>query len=170
MKCIPPINWVQDRTIRGGDPEDSWKQLSFRPILYLCTWVSALVILMFGDFTSFPPETRDNAADWLFWVWGGLSLGAPIMGLVAIRLIFSPHGASKYRGMWLRFGADCTQFIAILAYTVMRFTVGDYHIYTMGVLAAVLLYVFHLVMMGGQQLLGVEILAARLQEDKDANG
>ena len=81
-----------------------------------------------------------------------------------------PDGRIKYRGMWMRMGADASQFIAVLTYVIFRFSLGDYHIYNMGVLLAALIYSFHLVMFGAEQLLGVEVLASQLHLRESPDG
>lgn len=142
------------------------RELSFRPVLYLATWISTLVIIVCGDFTSFPEIQRDDSSLSLFWIWGGLSLVAPAMALYALRMAYSQEGKKKYRGIYWRFGADCIQFISVLTYTVMRLSVGDFHIYTMGISFAICIYTFHQVIFGAQELVGVEELAYKLRREK----
>jgi hypothetical protein len=137
--------------------------VSFRPFLYVFTWVSTLLLLFNGDFASVPEELRDNT-DGIFWVWGGLSLWAPPVALLASVLIRkSPQ--CKYRALWLRLSADFCQFIAILVYLIMRIYVGDYHVYSMAFQFAALGYMAHLVMGDSVKLMGIEALAAKLRRE-----
>lgn len=137
----------------------------FRPMLYLGTFLATVLLITHGDFTSVPEELRDKTGG-SFWVWGGLSLWAPPTALLAYWLIQrSPK--CKYRAMWIRLGADLCQLVAMAIYCVMRFMLGDYHVYTMAMLAAAILYVFHLVLWDCEQLIGVERLASRLQKEAE---
>lgn len=139
------------------------RTVSFRSMLYLGTLLATVILLTHGDFTSIPEELQDETGG-IFWVWGGLSLWAPPTALLADWLI-RKSPPCKYRAMWIRLGADLSQLVAMVIYLVMRLYLGDYHIYTMGLLFAVIVYVFHLVLWDSEQLIGVEKLASRLQKE-----
>jgi hypothetical protein len=136
---------------------------SFRPLLYVFTWLATVLVLINGDFASVPEELRDNT-DGIFWVWGGLSLCAPPIALLAAVLLHKSPPC-KYRAMWLRLGADLSQFVAILVYVIVRISIGDYHVYSMAFQLAALGYIAHLVVWDAIKLLGVEALAAKLQQE-----
>jgi hypothetical protein len=138
---------------------------AFRPVLYLATWISTLILIISGDFTSMPEELRD-ASEGTFWVWGSLALwSAPVALLADFLIKRSPP--CKYRAMWLRLGADIAQFFSILVYQAMRLYMGDHHIYSTAVLFAALIYVALLIVVDGAQLIGVERLAKRLSGNPD---
>lgn len=145
--------------IVGGLP--NWC-MSFRHFLYISTWVATFIVITKGDFASIPDELQDEAQG-TFWIWGGLSLWAAPVALLADVLI-AKSSTCKYRGMWLRLGSDIAQFISILVYLLLRFYIGDYHIYSTAVTFAALSYVAVLVISDIDQLIHVERLASRLEK------
>lgn len=133
----------------------------FRPILYLATWAATIIIIVKGDFASIPDELQDEAQG-TFWVWGSLSLFATPLALLADYLLHKSPPC-KYRAMWMRLGADLSQFVSILVYLLLRFYLGDYHVYSTAALMAALGYVTYLVFWDIAQLIGVERLAEKLE-------
>lgn len=134
---------------------------SFRHFLYISTWVATLIIIFKGDFAAIPNELQDEA-EGTFWVWGGLSLWAAPVALLADFLI-RKSPPCKYRAMWLRQGADTAQVVSILSYLILRLYMGDYHVYSTAVLFAALGYAVYLTMWDAMQLIEVERLASHLE-------
>ena len=161
-RCVPPISWV-NRWIVPPEQDQDWQRVSYQPMLYLLAWWAALVVLIGGDFAGVPITLRDQPGGF-FWVWTSLSLIAPPMALVSLWLIQNGSGSWKYRGLWLRLGADCGQFSAMLTYSVLRLQLGDFHVYPIATLLASTLFVFHLVLRDVRRLWEVERLATRIYD------
>lgn len=160
--CIPPIKWLQKWVV----PPDSadWQRVAFQPMLYLSIWLGVIVVLIKGDFTNVPSEFADDPHG-AFWAWGGLGLLCPPMALGALRMIREDsNGYWKYRGLWLRLGADIGMFAALLTYTTVRIQIGDFHVIPVACLMASTLFVFHLVLRDFKRLHEVEKLASALRQ------
>lgn len=97
-------------------------------------------------------------------MWGGLSLLCPPLALAALWMIESKDGHMKYRGFLLRLGADVGQATAITVYTIVRLSMGDFHVYPMGALIACVIFVWHLVMRDVTRLILVENLATQIHK------
>ena len=138
-----------------------WQRIAFQPMLYLALWVGAIVVIIWGDIWSMPPTLRDTS-EGVFIVWGTLSLFCPPLGLIALWMIQSESGVVKYRGFWMRLAADIGQFTALFVYVAYRFHIGDYHVMTMAVLVACVVFIGHLVMRDAKRVHAVENLAKKL--------
>ena len=143
-------------------PNDDWPIIPWQPLLFLSTWVTALILLFWGDFTNIPPETADQVRDNVGVLWVGLSLACPPLGLWSMHLIRHKTGATRYRGLWLRLAADLGQLAALTVYSTVRFSEGDYHIYSQGILVAALIFVSFLVYRDCRTLLRTELLARHI--------
>ena len=159
--CIPPIGWVQRRLVPPKGTPD-WQRIAFQPMLYLCLWISAIVIVVADRFqtAAFASEHAGN----IFWLWSGLSLLCPPMTIVSLWLIQSPHGDKKYRGLWLRLAADIGQCTAITVYLILRLAIGDWHIYPFSCLIACWIFVCHLVLRDAERIYTVEKLARKIEK------
>ena len=163
-RCVPPIRWLRRWFIPEGSAD--WQKVAFQPMLFLCLWLAALIILVRGDFRSVPAVFSDKNNSPVFWVWVGLSLVCPPLGLVSLRMIRDDaNGRWKYRGFWFRLAADIGQLTALTVYTVLRFQMGDYHIYPVACLVACTLFVAHLVMRDVKKVWQLESLARALRND-----
>ena len=160
--CIPPIGYVQKLLIPPQGTPD-WQRVSFQPMLYLCLWLSSIIIMIWGDFASYPALFADEHSGNIFWLWAGLSLLCPPMGMASLWLIQSPHGGKKYRGLWLRLAADIGQLTAVTVYVILRFAIGDWHVYPMACLIACWIFVGHLVLRDAERIYTVEKLAKKIQ-------
>ena len=138
-------------------------------MLYLCLWIATILVVFRGDFTSLPSDYVDNHHDSIFWLWAGLSLVCPPLALGALHLIESSKGERKYRGFWLRLGADVGQACALTVYTLIRITTGDFHVYPRGALIACVIFAWHLVMRDARRLIEVEKLANMLHRRGDGS-
>ena len=141
---------------------DTWQRIAFQPMLYLCLWVGAIIVIVRGDFTSLPQEFMDNHHTAMFWLWAGLSLICPPMAMGAMQMIKSSNGYREYRGLWLRLGADIGQSSALSTYLVLRFSEGDYHVYPMAAVVAAGIFCWHIVLRDVKRLIEVEQLATQL--------
>lgn len=146
---------------------DDWDRVAFQPMLYLATFLAAVTVLIFGDFTNLPthPGIQTDREFGLFWIWAILSLTCPALGLGSLWLVQNREGKYRYRGLWLRLAADIGQFTAMGTYLILRLTWGDYHIYPVTVLGAAVLFVGHLIMRDIRRLMQVEQLANILHRD-----
>lgn len=136
--------------------------MAFQPILYLSMWLAALIILVVGDRHTVPFPDNANA---LYWVWGGLSLTCPMLALLALRMLRrdTTNSRWKYRGLWVRLGADIGQFTAMSVYLALRISEGDYHVYPTAALMAGAVFVLHLIIRDVKRLHRVEGLATDLR-------
>lgn len=161
--CVPPIKWLQRWVVPPEGAED-WQRVSFQPMLYLATWIATWVILIAGDFASIPETFRDEAAKTqVLWSWGALGLLSPVIGIGSLRMITHGTGRWRYRGLWMRLGADVGQFAAMVIYLVLRIAVGDYHVYPVACLASCGVFVMHLCFRDIRRLHEVESLAAKIR-------
>ena len=159
--CVPPIKWLQRWIV--PQESDDWARVPFQPMLYFCLWFAAIVMLIWGDFAAHPEPFSDLMTTGTFWAWGGLSLLCPPLALGSLRMIRDDApGHWKYRGLWLRLGADIGQFVALMMYTIVRFQIGDYHVYPVACLVACGLFVFHLILRDAKRLREVEVLASQI--------
>lgn len=166
--CGPPIKWVQRMFIPPTDNAD-WSRVAFQPMLYLGTWTAALLVIAFGDFSYLaanPGVVDYERAHQLFWVWNTLALIAPPMALLSLWLINQHKGKPRYRGLWLRLGADMMQAISMTIYLLLRLNLGDFHITPITVYAACDLFVFHLVMRDVKRLRENEQLARTIHQKR----
>jgi hypothetical protein len=138
--------------------------LAWQPLLYISTWIAALVLLCLGDFENIPPETTDTPGGTVEWVWLGLSLISPPVALLASHLIRHRCGAVRYRGFWLRLAADLGQFTALTTYTIFRLSTGDYHIYPAAIVIAAAIFTGTLVYMDCRALVKTEKIARTLNK------
>lgn len=161
--CIPPIGWVQRRLVPPKGAPD-WQRIAFQPMLYLCLWIAAIIILVKGDFATIPPLFADEHSGNAFWIWASLSLICPPLALGSLWLIQSPHGEKKYRGLWLRIAADIGQLTAITVYLILRFAIGDWHVYPMACIIACWIFVAHLVLRDAERIYTVEKLARKIDK------
>ena len=145
---------------------DDWQRIAYQPMLYLCLWIAAIVILIKGDFAAIPPIFKDETTGSTYWLWTGLSLICPPIALASLWLIQQASGVWKYRGLWTRLGADFGQLIALVIYTWIRFAIGDWHVYPQATLIASTLFVAHLVLRDAERLFVVERLATKLHRIK----
>lgn len=166
--CIPPIRWIQ-RVFIPPQTND-WIRVSYQPMLYLATFVAAILILIFGDVTALPahPTIREDSPFGLFWIWITLALSAPPMALGSLWLIQNRDGVQRYRGILLRLGADIFQFTVMLIYLILRLFWGDYHIIPIAVFAASTLFVAHLIMRDIHDIRRTERLAIRIRNGRGA--
>lgn len=147
---------------------DDWDRIAYQPMLYLSTFLAALTILIFGDFTTMgghagiPADTEFG----LYGVWTAMSLCCPVLGLGSLWLIQNREGRHRYRGLWLRLGADVGQFFAMTTYLVLRISWGDFHVYPVTIMGSAALFVAHLVMRDIRRLMQVESLASRLHRGR----
>jgi hypothetical protein len=138
---------VQRLVIPPTDSAD-WSRVAFQPMLYLGTWIAAILVISFGDFTyvAVHPGVVDyERAHQLFWVWNTLALVAPPMALLSLWMITHRGGRTRYRGLWLRLGADMMQLISMTIYLILRITLGDFHIYPITIVTMCTVFVAHLV-------------------------
>lgn len=133
-------------------------------MLYTGLWIATVIIFIWGDFTAVPSDFADEPQN-LFLAWGGLSFLCPPLALLSVRMIQSPDGKKKYRGLWLRMAADIGQFTALIIYTILRLNLGDYHVYPMAGMLTCVLFVGHLVMRDIKRIFFVEKLAIRIQRE-----
>jgi len=140
----------------------------FRSLLYLFSWLGGVVILIWGDFMAIATDDMENQAQHVFWTWLGLCLWAGPMAFAANVFVWrSPR--HRYRGMWLRLGSDIGQLSGIICYLLLRILVGDTHIYSSFILMGVAGYVIHLIFWDIHQLVGIEMLAHKLEKKKRAS-
>lgn len=160
--CVPPIRWIQRHFIPSQS--DDWTKVSYQPMLYTASFVTALALLIFGDVSALPehPTIREDSPFGLFWIWIILALAAPPMALGSLWLIQNGNGSQRYRGKWLRLAADIFQFTVMTIYLILRLYWGDYHIMPIGVFAAATLFVAHLIMRDVKDLVRNEQLAIRI--------
>ncbi len=134
-------------------------------MLYLGSWLAALTIIVFGDFTNIPAHAGidQDRQFGLFWIWATLALMAPILALGSLWIIQHRDGRTRYRGLWLRLAADTLQFTAMGTYTVLRVVWGDYHIYPVAILVSATVFVGHLILRDIRRLIQVEQLATKIR-------
>lgn len=154
--CIPPIRWLQRWVVPPDSPD--WAKVAFQPMLYLAVWIGAILYLTIGDVTAIDKDLQGGMSN----AWLSLSLICPPVAWGSLHLITHGTGAWKYRGFWLALGADIGQFTALLIYTVQKFGSGDYHVYSVTTLVAIVVFVMHLVMRDVKRLRQVEALARTL--------
>ena len=159
--CVPPIGSIQRKLIPPQGTPD-WERIAFQPMLSLCLWVCAVLVIVIDQFQ--PGVFEDEHAGSAFWVRAGLSLVCPPLAMVSLWLIQSPSGARKYQGLWVRLAADVGQLTAITMYAALRFLSGDWHIYPMGTVVAAVIFVAHLVMRDAKRILVVEKLASKIHQ------
>lgn len=164
-RCIPPVRWLQ-RWFSPPKGIEDWQRIAFQPMLYLALWVGAIVVMVCGDRWSAPPTLRDTT-EGVFVIWGASSLVCPPLALVALWMIQSQSGVVKYRGFWLRLGADIGQFTALFVYVAYRMHIGDYHVMTMAVLMSCVVFIGHLVMRDAKRVHALENLAKKLHRGED---
>jgi hypothetical protein len=147
-------------------PRDSadWSRVSYQPMLYLGLFTGTLIVLVWGDFATVPQHNLDREYG-LFWIWGGLSTVCPVLALGSLHLIQNRTGRQRYRGLWLRLGADVGQFTAMGLYLWLRLVWGDYHIMPISVFASATLFVLHLCFRDIHRLVEVERLATQIHRD-----
>lgn len=143
-----------------------WQRIAYQPMLYVALWIATLIILIKGDFAAIPPIFADETTGTTYWLWTGLSLTCPPLGLFSLWMVQSANGVWKYRGLWTRLGADVGQLIALLIYIVLRFVIGDWHVYPQATLLASTVFVAHLVLRDAERLWAVERLASKLHRIK----
>ena len=161
--CIYPPVMIQRKMVPPKGTAD-WRRIAFQPMLYLCLWVAAIVIIVKGDFATIPPIFADEHSGVAFWLWSGLSLICPPLAMVSLWFIQSPHGERKYQGLWLRLAADVGQLTAVVVYLILRFAIGDWHVYPMGALIACVIFVAHLVLRDAERIYVVEKLASKIHQ------
>lgn len=99
---------------------DTWVLVPFQPILYLFMW-GAAVRLWFDDQSE--PPGFDVIAPEFYHVWLALSVGSPLLTLLAWWMIQKCSGRVSFLGLWFRLAADIGMFTAVvtihiaLAYT-----------------------------------------------------
>ena len=164
------IKTVQSIFVPLKDTLD-WQRIAFQPMLYMALWIAAIVIIVKGDFATIPPDLADATTTHgpTFWMWIGLSLACPPLGLVSLWMVRAPSGVWKYRGLWTRLGADIGQGVALLIYVVQRFHIGDWHVYPMAATLAAGVFVAHLVLRDVERLWAVEKLANSLHRIKSSD-
>lgn len=146
-----------------------WAIIRFQPMLYVALWVAAWLILLKGDFASIPIEQADTEFGTPE-IWLVLSLLSPPLALSSLWMIFRGSRRLTYPGFWVRLAADVGQFTAMVMYTIMRITVGDYHIYPVACLVASTLFVAHLVIRDVRRLIDTERLATQLHRERQSHG
>lgn len=152
-------------------PKDDidWVIIPWQPLLFVSCWISAIIMLIWGDFTNIPYETADQVTGaGGVWVW--LSLVCPVLALGSLHLIRFTKGKRRYCGFWLRLAADMGQGAALTVYTVARFMDGDHHLYTMALLTACMVFVGMLVYRDSRTLIRTEKLANKLIREEDRHG
>lgn len=153
--CIPPVRWMQRWLIPPKGIED-WQRIAFQPMLYTCMWIGAVLHLTIGDVTAIE---RDDAPAGVYLAWMSLSLLTPPMALAALILIVHTTGRWRLRGLWLRLGADIGFTAAMSTYLVVKLGSGDFHIYSVWTLVAIVIFCAHLVMRDTKRLRQVEAMA-----------
>lgn len=56
------------------------------------------------------------------WIWVLLGMFMPLVWLLSVFMIHSPHWARVYRGLWLRFVADIGLFVFLLMFVITTTT------------------------------------------------
>lgn len=153
--CIPPVRWLQRWFIPPKGIED-WQRIAFQPMLYTCMWIGAVLHILVGDVTA---VQRDTAVGGVYGAWIGLSLFTPPMALAALILIVHTSGRWRLRGLWLRLGADVGFTAAMSTYLVVKLGSGDFHIYIVWTLVAIVVFCAHLVMRDTTRLRQVETMS-----------
>ena len=153
--CIPPVRWMQAWLIPPKGIED-WQRIAFTPMIYTCMWIGAVLHLTVGDVTAIE---RDDAPAGVYQAWMGLSLLTPPMALAALALIVHTTGRWRLRGLWLRLGADVGFLAAMSTYLIVKLGSGDFHIYSVWTLIAIIIFCVHLVMRDTRRLRQVEAMS-----------
>ena len=161
------VKFIKRLFLPSEDPLD-WELVPWQPLLFLATWVSALILLTMGDFGNIPFETSDTPASsgGVEWIWLGLSLVCPPLALFSLWLTKHRTGKWRYRGFWLRLAADVGQCAALLTYTIARFMGGDWRVYPTGILIASILFTAILTFRDIRTLIRAEKIARGIIRDE----
>lgn len=94
---------------------ENWRVLPFQPILFTFLFIASATLLI-NDETyhpAFPGSVR-------FYLWASLGVICPVLAFVAWRLIKHHPGKARYRGFWIRLGADAGQFGSLTAFLIAQ--------------------------------------------------
>lgn len=153
------------RTFLPPEHDDDWVLIPWQPLLFAATWVGALILLVVGDFANVPAETSDLNHGGAQYIWLALSLVCPPIGLWSLHMIRTGSGMTRYKGMWIRLGADLGQFTALATYLIARAVGGDYRVYPSVIFAAATVFTALLVYRDVRSLVRTERLAAQIERE-----
>ena len=109
-------------TLFGGKESEPWPKIRFQPLLFAALWVATFHVATIPGGGRFGMEQLVGGL-WEWWL--ALSLGCPPLLLLSWWMIERCSGVWRYRGMFLRIGADVGQFLALVAFLWARIASTD---------------------------------------------
>lgn len=97
---------------------EDWGSLPATPIIYLSLLAGTIHVIVTDPHPGGPEDVVDQW--WASVAWRVLGILAPILAIVAGKLICKFSGQVRLFGLWLRLAGDVGQFIAILALMLGR--------------------------------------------------
>ena len=136
-----------------------WHPMPYQPFLFTSLWMSGLVLMLFGDLTTWPLNVEPDTAMIMPSTWVALLVIAPPLGFASSWLLANKRGKWRYRAFWLRLFSDFTIATALAAYLAARIELGHYHVLLLGVLSGSTLFSVALVYRDLRLLVASERLA-----------
>jgi hypothetical protein len=141
--------------------QDGWSLVAFQPILYFFLWGAAIRLWIDADP---PPNFDDIITQGFYPVWLSLGIIGPPLALLSWFLIQKCYGKWTFIGMWVRWAADVTMFIAVLTYhlTNVAKAATESRIYSRYIVGATLVFILCLIVRDAWVIFITERLAMRI--------